>query len=75
MRWPVADAAALELAQLQMVVQVNGKLRGQISVNADAGDDVIRAAALADANVQKFIAGAQPRKVIIVPRKLVNVVV
>ena len=74
-RWPVADAAALELAQLQMVVQVNGKLRGQISVNADAGDDVIRAAALADANVQKFIAGAQPRKVIIVPRKLVNVVV
>jgi leucyl-tRNA synthetase len=74
-RWPVVDAAALELAQLQMVVQVNGKLRGQIAVSADAGEDTIRAAALADANVQKFIAGATPRKVIIVPRKLVNVVV
>ncbi len=74
-RWPVADAAALELAQLQMVVQVNGKLRGQIAVSADASEDAIRAAALADANVQKFMAGAQPRKVIIVPRKLVNVVV
>jgi leucyl-tRNA synthetase len=74
-RWPQVDAAALELTQLTLVVQVNGKLRGQIEVAADAGEDAIQAAALAEPNVQKFMAGAPPRKVIIVPRKLVNVVV
>jgi leucyl-tRNA synthetase len=74
-RWPQVDASALELTQLTLVVQVNGKLRGQIEVAADAGEDAIRAAALAEPNVQKFMAGAPPRKVIIVPRKLVNVVV
>jgi leucyl-tRNA synthetase len=74
-RWPQVDATALELTQLTLVVQVNGKLRGQIEVAADAGEDAIRAAALAEPNVQKFMAGAPPRKVIIVPRKLVNVVV
>jgi leucyl-tRNA synthetase len=74
-RWPQVDAAALELAQLTLVVQVNGKLRGQIDVAADAGEETIRAAALAEPNVQKFMGGAAPRKVIIVPRKLVNVVV
>jgi leucyl-tRNA synthetase len=74
-RWPQVDTAALELAQLTLVVQVNGKLRGQIAVAVDASEAAIRAAALADPNVQKFVAGAAPRKVIIVPRKLVNVVV
>jgi leucyl-tRNA synthetase len=74
-RWPQVDAAALELAQLTLVVQVNGKLRGQIEVAVDAAEETIRAAALAEPNVQKFMGGAAPRKVIIVPRKLVNVVV
>ena len=58
-----------------MVVQVNGKLRGHISVGVDADEAAIREAALADPNAQKFIAGAAVRKVIIVPRKLVNIVV
>jgi leucyl-tRNA synthetase len=74
-RWPQVDASALEQTQLTLVVQVNGKLRGQIEVAADAGEEAIRVAALAEPNVQKFMAGAPPRKVIIVPRKLVNVVV
>jgi len=60
---------------VDMVVQVNGKLRGHISVGVDADEAIIREAALADANAQKFIAGAAVRKVIIVPRKLVNIVV
>jgi leucyl-tRNA synthetase len=72
--WPAVDATALEQDAVNMVVQVNGKLRGQISVALDAGDDAIRAAALAEESVQKFVGGATPRKVIIVPKKLVNVV-
>jgi leucyl-tRNA synthetase len=73
--WPAADAEALETSTVNMVVQVNGKLRGHISVAVDADEGCVRAAALADSNVQKFIAGAAVRKVIIVPRKLVNIVV
>jgi leucyl-tRNA synthetase len=74
-RWPQPDAAALAQDTVTMVVQVNGKLRGQISVPVDAGEEAIRAAALAEESVQRFVAGASPRKVVIVPRKLVNVVV
>jgi len=73
--WPAADAEALQTSTVNMVVQVNGKLRGHISVAVDADEGCVRAAALADSNVQKFIAGAAVRKVIIVPRKLVNIVV
>jgi leucyl-tRNA synthetase len=73
-RWPAVDAAALETSTVDIVVQVNGRLRSRIRVPADADDAVIREAALADANVQKFIAGAPVRKVIVVRGKLVNVV-
>jgi leucyl-tRNA synthetase len=73
--WPKPDASALEQDLLTLVVQVNGKLRAQVQVPATASEAEIRAAALADANVQKFMAGTAPKKVIIVPRKLVNVVV
>jgi len=65
----------LELELLEMVVQVNGKLRGRISVAVDAAKDVIEAQALADENVQRFIAGNDVRKVIVVPGRLVNIVV
>ena len=74
-RWPQPDPAALAQDAVTMVVQVNGKLRGQISVPVDAAEETIRAAALAEESVQRFVAGATPRKVVIVPRKLVNVVV
>jgi leucyl-tRNA synthetase len=73
--WMPVDDNALETSTVQMVVQVNGKLRGHISVAVDASDVVIRAAALADLNVQKFVGAAAVRKVIIVPGKLVNIVV
>ncbi|MDE2304389.1 MAG: leucine--tRNA ligase [Gammaproteobacteria bacterium] len=74
-RWPTVDAGALERAELEIVVQVNGKLRSRIRVAADADEAAVRAAALADANVVKFVAGAVVRKVVVVPGKLVNVVV
>jgi leucyl-tRNA synthetase len=73
--WPKADAEALQSSTVQMVVQVNGKLRAHIAVEVDADDAVVRATALADPNVRKFIGVSAVRKVIIVPRKLVNIVV
>jgi leucyl-tRNA synthetase len=73
--WLKADAEALQSSTVQMVVQVNGKLRAHIAVDVDADDAVVRATALADPNVRKFIGASAVRKVIIVPRKLVNIVV
>ena len=60
---------------IEIVVQVNGKLRGRVSVPVSAAESVIREAALADEQVQKFVADKPVRKVIVVPGKLVNVVV
>jgi leucyl-tRNA synthetase len=73
--WPTPDSAALAQDTHQIVVQVNGKLRGQITVPVDADEAAVRAAALADAHVARFVAGKPVRRVIVVPGKLVNVVV
>jgi len=73
--WPAVDAAALVQESMQLVVQVNGKVRGRISVAADAGKEDIEAAASGDDNVRKHIADKPVRKIIIVPGKLVNVVI
>ncbi|MBS1170633.1 MAG: leuS, partial [Burkholderiaceae bacterium] len=72
--WPQVDPAALEQNEITLVVQVNGKLRGNITVAKDADKATIEAAALANEAAQKFITGA-PKKVIVVPGKLVNIVV
>ena len=71
--WPAVDAAALEQAEIELMVQVNGKLRGKITVAKDADKATIEAAALADEGVKKFVEGA-PKKIIVVPGKLVNIV-
>ena len=73
--WPVVDAAALEQDSLTLVVQVNGKVRGQVDVAKDADKDAILALAKADANVQRHLEGKTVRKEIVVPNKLVNIVV
>ena len=74
-RWPAPDAAALAQESCEIVVQVNGKLRGRISVAVNADEAAVRAAALADAQVRRFVADKPVRRVIVVPGKLVNVVV
>jgi len=74
-RWPAFDESALELDMIELVVQVNGKLRGRVSVPADAAKDAIEELALADENVQRFVEEKPVRKVIVVPGRLVNVVV
>jgi leucyl-tRNA synthetase len=73
--WPQPDPAALIAATVEIVVQVNGKVRGRVTVATGASEAEAREAALADDNVQRFVAGKPVRKVIVVPGKLVNVVV
>jgi len=73
--WPEVDESALELDMMELVVQVNGKLRGRIAVPADASKDEIEKLALADDNVQRFVGDKGIRKIIVVPGRLVNIVV
>jgi leucyl-tRNA synthetase len=73
--WPRVDQTALARDTIKLVVQVNGKLRGEIQVAADADEASIKAAALAEESVRRFVGDATPKKIIVVPRKLVNVVV
>jgi leucyl-tRNA synthetase len=74
-RWPAVDTQALVRASVEVVVQVNGKLRGRVTVPADADEARVREAALADAGVQRYVEGKPVRKFIYVPGKLANVVV
>jgi leucyl-tRNA synthetase len=73
--WTAVDAAALQTSSISLVVQVNGKLRGHITVAVGADAGTVREAALADPNARKFIGSAEVRKVIVVPCKLVKIVV
>lgn len=73
--WPAVDETALVRDEIEIVVQVNGRLRARIEVSADADREAIQAAALADENVIRFIEDQPVKKVIVVPGKLVNVVV
>ncbi len=73
--FPEFDPAYLVDDTVEYPVQVNGKVRGRVTVAADADDDAVKAAALADDKVQAFLAGAEPRKVIVVAGRLVNLVV
>jgi leucyl-tRNA synthetase len=72
--WPVVDASALVQDSLQLVIQVNGKLRGQIDMPASASREEVEAAARSNENVLRFTEGLTIRKVIVVPGKLVNIV-
>jgi leucyl-tRNA synthetase len=73
--WPKVDESALQRDDLKMVIQVNGKLRGHITVPFDADKKTIETAALNETNVQRFITEKTVKKVIVVPKKLVNIVV
>ncbi|MBA1146063.1 leucine--tRNA ligase [Ectothiorhodospiraceae bacterium WFHF3C12] len=72
--WPAVDESALVRDAVELVVQVNGKVRARIEVAPDAGKDSVEAAALADENVQRFLDGKDLKRVIVVPGKLVNLV-
>ncbi len=74
-RWPHVDATALIKDSIELVVQVNGKLRARVAVPTSADRAQAEAAALADENVQRFVSGKQIKKIVVVPGKLVNIVV
>ncbi len=74
-RWPRADAELARREELEIPVQVNGKLRGRLRVAADVGEEDLRQAALADERVRSFVAGRDVVKVVVVPQRLVNIVV
>jgi leucyl-tRNA synthetase len=73
--WPEVDAAALQQDEIELMLQINGKLRGSVTVPAGADKAAIEAAALASEAFVKQAAGAAPKKVIVVPGRLVNIVV
>jgi len=72
--WPVADTEAMKRSEIEVVLQVNGKVRAKAEVPASIGKAELEALALANENVQRFTEGKTVRKVIVVPGKLVNVV-
>ena len=74
-QWPVADEAAMSRDVIELVVQVNGRLRGHVSVDADADREAIEREAQRNGNVARFIGGKPVRKVVVVPGRLVNIVV
>jgi len=74
-RWPQVDEAATKEDSIELPVQINGKVRGHITVPAEATEDDVKAAALASEIVQKYLEGREPRKVIVANGKLVSVVI
>ncbi len=73
--WPKVDVSALEQDIIEIVIQVNGKLRSKISVSATVSSDELQTLALNDDYIMRFIEGKPLKKVIVVPKKLVNIVV
>lgn len=73
--WPKVDNTALEQDTIELVIQVNGKLRSKISVSVSANAETIEAMALQDEQVKRFIEDKPVKKVIVVPNKLINIVV
>jgi leucyl-tRNA synthetase len=74
-RWPIYDEALLVEAEVEIVIQINGKIRARSKVATNAGEETLKAATLALPKIAEAIAGKEIRKVIIVPNKLVNIVI
>jgi leucyl-tRNA synthetase len=73
-RWPEVDQAALQRSTIELVIQVKGKVRGSLEVPADADAATLEQLALASEVAQRWLEGRPPRRVIVVPGKLVNLV-
>ncbi|NWG06983.1 MAG: leucine--tRNA ligase [Chloroflexi bacterium] len=74
-RWPQVDEEAAKEDMIELPVQINGKVRDRITVPAEAGEEEIKAAALASVVVQKYLEGKEPKKVIVANKRLVSIVV
>jgi leucyl-tRNA synthetase len=74
-RWPKFDPALTKADEIEVPVQINGKLRARLTVPAEIDEARLRETALADPRIQELLASKQVRKVIVVPKKLVNIVI
>ena len=74
-KWPQVETEALKASSYEMVIQINGKLRGKIEVAAGADKDSIEKLALANENIQRYVEGHEVLKIILVPNKLINLIV
>jgi leucyl-tRNA synthetase len=72
--WPEIDEDALEQSNIQMMIQINGKLRGKVDVDVDADDKTVEKLALENDNVVQFLENKTIRKVIVVKGRLINIV-
>jgi leucyl-tRNA synthetase len=72
--WPVFDSKYVEETTIEMPVQIKGKVRGRITVPVDFAEEEVKKAALADPRVKRYLGGSSIRKVIVVPKKLINIV-
>jgi leucyl-tRNA synthetase len=75
MEWITWNKGLVESAAINIVVQINGKVRSQITMDPDSDEEQMKEAAFSDEKVQSYIAGKEPKKVIVVPKKLVNIVI
>jgi leucyl-tRNA synthetase len=73
--WPAYDETLIKEEEVEIPVQINGKLRGKVTVPAGTDEETLRKIALADERISALTAGKQIRKVIVVPGKLVNIVI
>ena len=73
--WPSYDKEMIKFEEISIGIQINGKLRSQITVGADITDDALKSQVLADEKVKKHLKDASVKRFIIVPKKLVNIVV
>jgi leucyl-tRNA synthetase len=74
-QWPELDVEAAREEELTLVVQINGKVRSRLQVPADIDDETIKEKALSDENIQKIMNGKPAKKIIVVQKKLVNIVI
>ena len=72
--WPRYTPAALKLKQIELAIQINGKVRARIIVASELPEDEIKQAALADVKVKEILQGKEPKKVIVIPGRLINIV-
>lgn len=72
--WPIVNNDALKISQFEMVIQVNGKLRGKMNVSAEQNEASIKSQALAESSIQPFIQNKAIQRVIVIPKKLINIV-
>ena len=73
--WPEVDEAALIQDEIELIIQVNGKVRGKLRVAKDADHDTLKQLAIAYPSVEKLLAGQTAKKIIVVPGRLINVVI